>query len=199
MQTKPTPLTESIRFFSRFATDPSAVGAVAPSSSALARAMVTWIDWSEVDRVAEYGPGTGAFTPQILAHLGEEDRFFAVERDAGLARRFRARFPGTSLYQDSVENIAALCEREGLEGLDAVICGLPWASFTPDLQRRLLEQTAGVLREGGYFATFAYVSGFAVPGAHRFQRLLPEHFSRVERSPVVWRNLPPAFVYRCRR
>ncbi|MFA9462160.1 class I SAM-dependent methyltransferase [Thiohalorhabdus sp. Cl-TMA] len=196
---RPKPLAESFKFFSRFASDPGAVGAIAPSSPGLARAMVSWIDWTAVDAVAEYGPGTGPFTAQILANRMEGARFFAVERDPELAGRFRSHFPGEHLHVDSVENIAAICASEGVEQLDAVICGLPWASFSPDLQARLLDETAGILRKGGYFATFAYLSGFAVRGAHRFQRLLPEYFSQVGRSPVVWRNLPPAFVYRCRR
>jgi len=194
----PKPLHESFKFFSRFASDPGAVGAIAPSSPGLARAMVSWIDWSAVDAVAEYGPGTGAFTPWILSSMKERARFLAVERDPELGARFRARFPAAHLHVDTVENIGAICATEGIQQLDAVICGLPWASFPPALQARLLSETSRILRPGGYFATFAYLSGFAMRGAHRFQRQLPEHFSRVERSPVVWRNLPPAFVYRCR-
>ena len=56
-----------------------------------------------------------------------------------------------------------------------------------------------VLRPGGQFATFAYVPGQALPAAHRLRRKLREVFSEVTTSRVVWRNTPPAFVYRCRR
>ena len=38
-----------------------------------------------------------------------------------------------------------------------------------------------------------------LPAGKRFQRLLEEHFDPVVRSRVTWMNLPPAFVYRCRR
>ena len=38
-----------------------------------------------------------------------------------------------------------------------------------------------------------------IPAGRRFRGQLNESFSHVESSPTVWRNLPPAFVYRCRR
>ena len=30
-----------------------------------------------------------------------------------------------------------------------------------------------------------------------FKKNLKEHFSEVESSGVIWRNLPPAIIYRC--
>ena len=33
----------------------------------------------------------------------------------------------------------------------------------------------------------------------RFAGMLRQNFTSVERSKLVWRNLPPAFVYRCRK
>ena len=50
---------------------------------------------------------------------------------------------------------------------------------------------------GGQFATFAYLQGLLLPAGQRFKDKLAQSFSKVEKSPTVWRNLPPAFVYRC--
>ena len=52
------------------------------------------------------------------------------------------------------------------------------------------------VRPGGRFATFAYLQGLLVPPGQKFRRRLDDYFTRVERSRVVWWNLPPAFVYR---
>jgi phospholipid N-methyltransferase len=38
-----------------------------------------------------------------------------------------------------------------------------------------------------------------MPGGRRFRRLLEANFSRVIATEIVWRNLPPAFVYRCEK
>ena len=86
-----------------------------------------------------------------------------------------------------------------MDQIDAVLCGLPWASFPESLQREIMEAMLSMLAPGGKFATFAYWQGVILPAGMRFSRLLSETFSSVERSPTVWRNLPPAFVYRCTR
>jgi hypothetical protein len=39
-----------------------------------------------------------------------------------------------------------------------------------------------------------------LPAGRRFTVLLEETFAgAVERSPIVWKNLPPALVYRCEK
>jgi phosphatidylethanolamine/phosphatidyl-N-methylethanolamine N-methyltransferase len=35
--------------------------------------------------------------------------------------------------------------------------------------------------------------------AQRFREVLKQRFGSVSVSPVVWRNLPPAIFYSCRR
>jgi len=51
--------------------------------------------------------------------------------------------------------------------------------------------------DGGQFATFAYWQGVILPAGRRFSKRLRGSFCDVGRSHTVWRNLPPAFVYRC--
>ena len=63
----------------------------------------------------------------------------------------------------------------------------------------LLDATGHVLREGGQFVTFAYLQGLLLPAGQRFKRKLRDHFGQVETSRTVWANMPPAFVYRCRK
>ena len=186
-------------FLIQFLRNPGKVGAVAPSSRGLAREMVDWIDWSNVQTVVEYGPGTGVFTEAILQRIAPGGRFFAIEANPRFAETLQDRFPKVRIFHDSVSNVAALCEREGVSSIDAVICGLPWATFPEAEQTELLDATVDLLAEGAYFATFAYLQGLLLPGGQRFRRKLRPRFRKVDVSRTVWRNLPPAFVYRCRR
>lgn len=186
-------------FFRAFLRNLGHVGAIAPSSPALAEAMVDWIDWKDVRSVIEFGPGTGVFTEAVAERITPGTRFFAVERDPQLAEITRERCPGVPVHEDCVSNVAHLAEEAGIQSADAIICGLPWASFSPQLQDQCLEAMFEVLPTGGKFATFAYWQGLALPSGQRFRRFLLDHFSVVEQSPTVWRNLPPAFVYRCVR
>ena len=190
---------ESLTFFKTFLRHPSQVGAIAPSSPSLVRTMVDWFDWESARGIVEFGPGTGVFTEAIEQKRHPDSTFFAIERSAEMAAIARERCPGTTIYEDSVTNVADLCRQQNIDQVDAIICGLPWASFSASLQNEIMQETLAVLRPGGQFATFAYWQGVILPAGVRFSCRLKQSFSSVQKSPTAWRNLPPAFVYRCVR
>lgn len=189
----------TLLFLRKFVERPAKIGAVTPSSRSLCREIVGSATLEAAQGVVEYGPGTGVVTELLRVAVPTDCRLFAIEVDATLAEGLQARFPDLSVYRDSVSNVAALCSREGLEQLDCVVSGLPWASFSEEDQARYLEATLEVLRPGGQFLTFAYVHGTWLPPGRRFRRKLSEYFSDVSRSRIVWKNLPPAYIYVCRR
>jgi phosphatidylethanolamine/phosphatidyl-N-methylethanolamine N-methyltransferase len=59
--------------------------------------------------------------------------------------------------------------------------------------------TLAALKSGGRFATFGYLEGSILPTGRRFRRKIRRLFTEVHRSPIVWANMPPAFVYQCVR
>lgn len=217
---------------------PGEIGAIAPSSKHLAKAMCSGVNLHKAAVVVEYGPGTGSFTGAIQRHVGPATRFFAIEINPELVKTLRRRFPGVSVHEGSVADVERFCRIEGVSppsgprgagsiggadggvlpaaggfgstaelvrdaiecdrrGVDVVISGLPWAVFPAPLQRQIMEATVRVLNPGGVFVTFGYALGNLLPAGRRFAKLLPDYFSRVERSKPILRNLPPAFIYRC--
>jgi len=189
---------EAVRFLKEFVSKPQEIGAIVPSSPALARAVVLSIDWDRVGVAVEYGPGLGAITQEILTRTEGKD-FFVIELNEAYADRFRRSFPDVPLYRDSVANVASIAAEHGVEAIDCVISGLPWAIFSDAVQDELLDATFQVLREGGQFVTFAYMHGLALPAGRGFRKKLARRFRKLDRSPVVWRNTPPAVVYHCVR
>jgi phospholipid N-methyltransferase len=194
-------------FLRQFILNPGDIGAIAPSSPALAARMVAAVDFDKADAVLEYGPGTGAFTGAILSKLRPTAKFVAIELNPSysdiLRKRFPlAKYPQARIVNDSATNVAKICKAEGLgEGacVDAVISGLPWASFPEELQDALLGEMLKVLRPGGVFVTFGYHIGTLLPAGKRFYAKSKRLFAHVDRSELVWLNLPPAFVFRCVR
>lgn len=175
------------------------VGAVAPSSAWLAEAVLQGCDLEHAETVVELGPGTGAFTELILRRIGPQTTFFALELAPEHVRTLRWRFPELTVYNDSAEAIAHYLAVHHKRTADYVICGLPWANMRPRVQDRITEPVFECLGPEGVFAGFAYVHASWLPTAQHFRRRLRERFAEVEWSPIIWRNLPPAFVYRCRR
>lgn len=190
---------DTLHFWSRAFKAPKHTGAVHPSSRFLAAMMVSGVDWPGVTTAVELGPGTGVFTEVIRDRLPPQARFLAVELDPGFAERLRERFPDLDVIEGSAEDLTEHLEAVEAGPADCILCGLPWSNFDKQLQIRLLEGICGALKPGGTFATFAYLHGPIVPSGRRFLRLLRETFAAVEISPLVWRNLPPARVYRCRK
>ncbi len=188
-----------LAFLAEFAAKPAAIGAIAPSSPVLAQEITTWIDWPNVQAVLEYGPGTGAFTQAILDRKSPQAKFAAIEANPALAQEFRAAHPGVTLHQDCVANVAEVCAAEGIEHVDAIISGLPWAAFSEEDQNTYLDAMMEVLPPGGQLTTFAYLQGLLLPASQRFKKKLGRYFPQVTISKTIWTNLPPAFVYRCRR
>ncbi len=188
-----------IAFLREFLRNPGSVGAVAPSSPSLAREMVRQAGVRQARTIVEFGPGTGAFTREIVEQAAPEARFLAIERNPALARILQQELPSVQVYHDSVENLGAILHREGIDRVDCILSGLPWAAFSEDLQDRLLEEACKNLTSDGCFVTFAYLQGLLLPAGRRFARKIRRKFGHVEKSSVVWRNLPPAFVYRCQR
>ena len=195
---KPKPqAAHSALFIREFLANPFIIGAVAPSSPLLAKKMIEGVDFAHARAIVEFGPGTGAFTGQILRRKHPDCRYLAIELSDAMATAWRKRYPQATLYQGSVANVDQICADEGIDQVDLIFSGLPWASFDDDLQERILEASMKVLRPGGQLITFGYRVGTMLPKGRRFYKRLPQYFSKVERSDYVWLNVPPAFVVRC--
>jgi len=186
-------------FLGEFVCHPKAVGAVAPSSTNLARHLVRSIDWDNTNTVVEYGPGTGAITQEIVASLPPQTKFLAIEINSHFAEMLQNRFPTIKVCQGSVEGVQEHCQIHGVNEVDAILSGLPWASFSDTDQTAYLDATMTVLKPGGQFIAFGYLQGLLLPAGRRFRRKLRNYFSEVQISKPVWANLPPAFFYECRR
>ena len=186
-------------FLGEFISKPAVPGAVAPSSSFLARTMVEGLELSKAGAVLEYGPGTGVFTEYIRREMNPHSKFAAIEINPRFAEIFKARHPRVRLFQDSVANVRAICDSAGISSVDCIVSGLPWAAFSESMQLKFLDETMRVLKPEGRFVTFAYVHGCVLPPGKSFACLLPKYFTSVSKSSIVWLNIPPAFVYRCRR
>ena len=188
-----------IELFKHFVKKPGEIGAICPSSPFLAKTITSQIEIEKALNVVEIGPGTGVFTEKIIPKLHKDANFFVIELNKELHELFQKSFPDIKAYNNCASELSNIMKEEKIDSIDVVISGLPWASFPEQLQKDVLSTIFDALAPGGTFTTFAYLQGFLLKGAHRFKALLKETFDEVETSKTVWRNFPPAFVYRCRK
>jgi phosphatidylethanolamine/phosphatidyl-N-methylethanolamine N-methyltransferase len=186
-------------FLGQFWRAPRSVGAAWPSSRRLAEAMLAPVDFSRLRTLVEFGPGTGAITRVVRDRLGPVHRYLGIEVNPTFHARLRAEFPDLEFERASVAELGSLLDRRGVSTVEAIVCGLPWAFLPVALQREVLAQVDRRLAPGGVFVTFAYLQGLVLPGARALRRSLGRVFRTVTRTSIVWRNVPPAFAYICRR
>ena len=185
-----------LRFVEAFIREPLTVGSFWPSSAALSQAVVDSCDFKPDDTVVELGPGTGAFTEPLLQRLDQRGRLLALEISATNIELLRRRFPRCRVIHDSAENLAS-----HLDGgkADCIISGLAWGNMLPAAQDQIFDAMLNSLAPDGQFVAFGYIHAVWYPTTLRFRRHLFSCFRRVETTPIIWQNLPPAFVYRCWR
>lgn len=186
-------------FLKHFFKNPLSTGAITPSSKTLGRKMGELLDENNLRVVAEFGPGTGAITDFITQRLKPTSRFFAIERNPDFYKIFKSKFPNITIFNDSIEHIEIILQKQSLDKVDTIVSSLPWASFPNQLQEHFLNLIYKILTPGGTFLTFAYIHGTFLLSGINLRKLLSKTFSSVEVSPIIWRNLPPAIIYKCKK
>jgi phosphatidylethanolamine/phosphatidyl-N-methylethanolamine N-methyltransferase len=182
---------------------PRDVGTLVPSGPELAQRLAAVVSGAgQVGRppvVVEIGAGAGAVTAAIAREAEHDAVVIAVEKDCELADRLRSRELGVQVVTADAATLPAILADHGVERADVIVSVLPWTLFGPQQQREFLTIFAAALATDGVFTAAAYSLGYWTPAARRFRRELGRIFSEVLPTRTMWRHLPPAMTYVCRR
>lgn len=170
-----------------------------PSSARLAATLTASVPRDGSPTVVELGAGTGSVSDTIARRISSSARYLAIEIDPVMAAWLRSRRDDIEVVEGDAVDLPDILAARGLGPADAVVSSLPWTLFDAESQARLLAAIGRSLSPSGCFTTFAYTTGLWIPAARRFKRLLRDTFDEVVTTAPVWRNLPPAVVYVCRR
>lgn len=184
------------KFVRAFVREPLKVGAIWPSSETLSRVVAGACEFAPNDTIVELGPGTGNFTQLLLNRLDKSGRLVALELSATNVEVLQRRFPHGEIHFDSAEHVNKYVPAQAAR---CVVSGLAWGNMMPAMQNRIMSAITTSLAPGGQFVAFAYSHARYYPTTLRFRKLMFREFARVETTPIIWRNLPPAYVYRCWR
>ena len=199
-------------FLTGYLRDPNVVGALGPSSSALAAALCEpYRSFGKPARVLEIGAGTGAITSYLGTLLGPQDELdiceihpeFAdiLERDVLCGADFA---PGVA--DGRVQLIRSPVQRLDYKNrFDFIISGLPLTAFGLRDVRDIFGVMRRSLKAGGVLSYFEYVglrrtSRLLSIGRRRARvRLVSAYLSRTIRKhqvrrETVLKNLPPAYA-----
>ena len=194
------PAKENIRFFRRFLKNPLQVGAVAPSSQKLARAMIRDLSLNYGDTLLELGPGTGALTYQIRRILPDSNAYFGIECEPRFVKLLQETFPQMHFVRGRAEQANELFRSYNLSPVKVIISGIPFANhWNDDSRSHIIKTLDELMTPGCIFRTFQYVHAYTLPPAMRFRKEMNDHFGQLHRSKIVMQNIPPAFVLTWKR
>lgn len=180
-------------FLKAFLRDRKTIGSVAPTTRRAARRMAALGGVERAKVVAEFGPGTGAVTRELLAAMPSDARLWAFEVYPPFAQRLAETVvdPRFTVVTASAEAITTVDTGADQPGFDAIISAVPFRLTSPELTHRILDAAGRALRPGAPFVALQYDPRYLSPYLH-------EHFEDVTRHLSPW-NMPPAFLFRARR
>ena len=184
-------------FLKQFILRPIEIGTPLPLGPSLSKYIVEMAKVGSGKILVELGPGTGPVTREIIAQKSKDSNFLAIELNPSFYEILKVEFPDLKLFKDSAEHIQRILAGEGYVKCDRIVSGLPWAAFDQELQVKILHAAHAALEDDGIFVTVTYIHSPHLPAGKTFKKLLTETFRKVELSRIVWKNVPPAFVYIC--
>jgi len=198
-------------FFRQFKRNFFQMGAILPSSRALAQAAVAYLAQKQGSiQVLEVGAGTGAFTREIVPLLQPGDSLDIVEINPELITYLQQRFRQEPNFQTRGVEINFINDdirRVPFSyNYDYIVFSLPLTNFPPAMVQEILDLMIDHLKPGGIFSYVKYIFigrlkylfGSSVVKANLAanQKIIDSFANQYQiESRAVFLNVPPAWAY----
>ncbi len=187
-------MNENLQFLQAFLKNPAKVGAIAPSSPELAAAMLQGIEPNDDNIVLELGVGTGAITKFLRGVIPSRESYLGIELDDNLVRSLNQNFPDLNIIQGNAAEAYSIHGSSGLGKVRYVICCLPFVSLPKEVSEAVLAEITKFMDEGCELRIFQYAHGYFLPPAIKLREFLKTRYGKSRRSPLVLKNVPPAYT-----
>lgn len=181
----------SINFFIQYITHPRTTGAILPSSKRLAIKMIENINFNMCNCIVELGPGTGIFTDEILKKRNANTILILIEYNIDFYKKLKSKYSDIQnihIINDSAENIDYYINKYGINNIDYIVSGLPFASLPKDMSEMILDKCKCALGYKGSFIIFQYTKSK--------KDLINKYFKDIKINREIL-NIPPAYVFTC--
>lgn len=189
-------------FAAEVLTDFHTIAAISPSSSHLVSAMLEPLPLRKTRVAVELGAGTGAITRALLDELPSFATLLVFEINPRFFYYLRRNFsdPRLVLINSSADNLDSELRLRGHDRVDAVASSLGLGFMSERQRHALFQRLLPFLHTKSVLTQYQYIQGMQFENGRlrrlSLDRLLRRYFGSVE-SKIIWRNLPPAFVFTC--
>ncbi|WP_107037479.1 class I SAM-dependent methyltransferase [Brumimicrobium mesophilum] len=180
-------------FLKEFFKERKTVGAIRPSSKSLGNKMLKNVDFKTSNVIVEFGPGTGVFTRRIIEKMNPSANLYVFELHEPFYKKLKKEFENDKRVQviyDSAANLRKYLDADHKKFADVIISSLPLTNFDQMLTMRILKSAEIALKPEGKYIQFQY--------SLNARKLLIKIFNSIS-IQFTANNLPPAFVYTCKK
>ncbi|MCK5018630.1 MAG: hypothetical protein KAS32_16335 [Candidatus Peribacteraceae bacterium] len=160
------------------------IGAIAPSSKMLARAMVDFIDVKKPGIIVEIGAGFGAITDELIRQNIPQERIVIFEVQKMMVDKLHAKYPRALIFQVSAEHMVKYLKDKSIS---AIVSSVPLRSLPDDVVARIGKAIVKISTPGTRYIQYTY----DLRGKEKtyFRSKL-----QYVKSKIVPLNIPPARV-----
>ena len=176
-------------FLARFLKSPKQVASIIPSSAMMVRRVSDKMNLARPCVVAEYGPGEGVHTREMLKRSHPESKFLLFELDPAFCRDLERQFADdarVTVIQADCATLPQELAKQNLSRCDYVLSGIPFSTMEVNKKRQILRNTHDSLAPGGNFVIYQVTNELR-------RHATPEIFPRAD-SEYFLQNIPPMFI-----
>ncbi|WP_298782035.1 rRNA adenine N-6-methyltransferase family protein [uncultured Polaribacter sp.] len=168
------------------------LGTITPSSRFLSKKMLKGINFSEADVLVELGPGNGAITKYILEKLSPKAILICFEINDSFYNQLQdLQHPQLVILKKSAENIEEELKKLKLHKANHIISSVPLTIIPDEISAKILQESYKTLNINGTFIQYQYSLTYFKKLKNVFKDSISLGF-----EPL---NIPPAFIYRCKK
>ncbi|TDL31910.1 SAM-dependent methyltransferase [Jeotgalibacillus sp. S-D1] len=183
----------NLQFIVEFMKQPREIGAIAPSSSYLAQKMTPNRLVEDAAVIVELGAGMGHFTREIIRKKTAGCTVVVFETNPVFFKELSERYDDREdviVLLETARNLTTALGKLQIGQTDLIVSGLPFSSFELEESLTILRGVRESLDDSGTFLTFQY-------SKYR-KKLFDQVFGNISYEREV-RNLPPAYVIKCKK
>ncbi len=184
---------KKIDFFKEAIKNIKTSGSVMPSSKFLVNKLLNEVDFSRDLILVEYGAANGVITREILKRMTPNSKLICFEINEVFYNNLKKiEDKRIVILHQSAENIEFELQKLNLKNIDYCISSLPLTMIPNKICKRIISNTKKILVKNGLFIQYQYSLQYLPSFKESFNA---ENIN----TKFVLLNLPPAFVYNCKK
>ncbi len=167
-------------------------GALFETSKQVVAAITQPVNPQQQQVIVEFGAGHGNITRGILAKMHPQSVLLSFELHHEFCEVLQQNIqdPRLQIINDSAVELPRYLQQRGIESVHVIVSAIPLTILPAALSEQIVRDGHNLLQPGGYFMQVLY----SLRALKRFRQF----FTQVNYSPV-WRNMPPAWIYSCKK